>query len=223
MPGFHVRAAQTRSATTTRQTLEAGLSATDLTPRELAFAGDAADTYVPRPGSPSKTLAELAFVSSELSSAPDDESMVSQLSRTKGTTTTTDWAALSHEELTKLCTVCDSESEAAYVFDSDGQGSLEVICDNCRGVGHFKRVCPSAKKYRSLDYVLALLQSKKDKFGNEPPRRPPPRGQRAPFRAMPRRFQARNSGNGGIMAVTGRDATPPGRLRREKIPAMTFQ
>ena len=43
----------------------------------------------------------------------------------------------------------DQESEAAYLylFDADDRGSVEVICDNCRGIGHFRRVCPSAKSF----------------------------------------------------------------------------
>ena len=55
---------------------------TELTPRELAFAGDAADTYVPRSGSPSRSLSELAYAASECA---ETESMVTQLSLTRGT------------------------------------------------------------------------------------------------------------------------------------------
>ena len=96
-----------------------------------------------------------------------------------------------------MCSVADDQdSEACFLFDSDDRGSVEVICDNCRGIGHFRRVCPSAKKFRSLDFAIGILQTKKSKLGDAPPRRPPPSGQRAPFRSMPRRFQAKNYGGG---------------------------
>ena len=111
-----------------------------LTPRELAFAGDAADTYVPRSGSPSRSLSELACVAGEC----ETESMLAQLSLSRGTVTTTDWGMFTKDELHSLCTETDDQSEAAYLFDSDDRGSVEVICDQCRGIGHFRRVCPSA-------------------------------------------------------------------------------
>ena len=173
---------------------------TELTPRELAFAGDAADTYVPRSGSPSRSLNELACAASEC----ETESMLAQLSLSRGTVTTTDWGMFTKDELHSLCTETDDqESEAAYLFDSDDRGSVEVICDNCRGIGHFRRVCPSAKKFRSIDFVAAILQAKKSKLGDAPPRRPPPGGQRAPFRSMPRRFQPKTGGRGGFTTPLG--------------------
>ena len=168
---------------------------TELTPRELAFAGDAADTYVPRSGSPSRSLNDLACAASEC----ETESMLAQLSLSRGTVTTTDWGMFTKDELHSLCTETDGQDgEAAYLFDSDDRGSVEVICDNCRGIGHFRRVCPSAKKFRSIDFVAAILQAKKSKLGDAPPRRPPPGGQRAPFRSMPRRFQPKTGGRGGF-------------------------
>ena len=48
------------------------------------IAGDAADTYVPRSGSPSRSLNELACAASEC----DTESMLAQLSLSRGTVTT---------------------------------------------------------------------------------------------------------------------------------------
>ena len=135
LPGFHVRAPQQRSAAPTRNTLEAGLATSDLSPRELAFAGDAADTYVPRPGSPSRTISELAFAANE---CQDLSSTVGRLSLARGTSTTTDWGMLTREELHSVCAVADDQdSEACFLFDSDDRGSVEVICDNCRGIGHF--------------------------------------------------------------------------------------
>ena len=94
LPGFHTRAAQARSAAPTRNTLEQGLAMTELTPRELAFAGDAADTYVPRSGSPSRSLSELACAAGEC----ETESMLAQLSLSRGTVTTTDWGMFTKDE-----------------------------------------------------------------------------------------------------------------------------
>ena len=121
--------------------------------------------------------------------------MVAQLSLTRGTVTTTDWGMFTKEELHSVCAETDEQdSEADYLFDANDRGSVEVICNNCRGIGHFRRVCPSAKKFRSVDFAMAILQSKKSKLGNAPPRRPPPGGQRALFRSMPRRFQPKGDG-----------------------------
>lgn len=51
-----------------------------------------------------------------------------------------------------------------------------------------RRVCPSVAKFRPHSYLLALHQARL-KRSSSAPRRPPPRGQRAPFREQPRRFQ----------------------------------
>ena len=139
---------------------------TELTPRELAFAGDAADTYVPRSSSPSRSLSDLAYAASECA---ETESVLAQLSLSRGTVTTTDWGMFTKDELHSMCTETDGqETEAAYLFDADDRGSVEVICDNCRGIGHFRRVCPSAKRFRSFDFAIAILQSKKSKLGDAP-------------------------------------------------------
>ena len=133
----------------------------------------------------------------------------------RGTVTTSDWEVLPKDGLDiELAALCD-EGDAIPVgfwanqagerewrievsYDADGVPSIEVICDKCRGLGHRRRECPSADKYRTLAYAIAMLEAAKAraegraeergdaKFG----RRPPPRGMREPFnKAMPRRFQ----------------------------------
>ena len=150
-----------------------------------AYYADAGSTdyHVPRAGSPSRSLALLA-------QHGDD------LAQRHGTTTTTDFGELFVEELAQLC--ADgwiSEAELCHLFDADDTAIVEIICNICRGLGHVARVCPSNKnRARSYAYCIAALraaQLKADKRG--PPRRPPGRGQRPPFRQQPRRFQPRQS------------------------------
>ena len=193
LPGFQTRAPQTRPAAATRNTLEAGLATTDATtPPELGLVAGTLDTYVPRPVSPASTLPELA-------NAADDpsDSTLAQLAHSRGTTTTTDWGLLSEDELCMVVSADDDSSsmvggfEAFALFDSDDQASLEILCDNCGGAGHMRRVCPSVNKFRSHAYLLALHQARANRSAATP-RRPPPRGQRPPFRPQPRRFQPRD-------------------------------
>ena len=174
MPGFHVRAPAARPASNTRTTIEAGL-VTDEGERGLALRAEAGgnDTYVPRAGSPSRSLERVADAGDDLASR-------------HGSTTTTDFGMLTEDE---ICAVCEGglegEFETLHLFDADGRGSVEIICDNCRGLGHMRRVCPSNRnRSRSLDYAIAALQSKKTAAGSAPPRRPPGPGQRPPFTAQ---------------------------------------
>jgi hypothetical protein len=84
-------------------------------------------------------------------------------------------------------------------YDADDTPSIEMLCNCCGGAGHKMLVCPSPKKHRSHMYLVALhtnAAKRKDdnaltKYGaNVGGRRPPPRGQKAPFKAMPRRYSA---------------------------------
>lgn len=190
-PGFHVREKIARPARSTRQTLEQGLVFSEVPgarydgrrsegPRESAYVGEGDDTFVRRPGSPSDTLREMAHAGDEIAGR-------------RGTVTTTDWTMLSSEEMYQLTTfgIIPDQGELIHVADADDTMSVEVICDNCRGLGHLRRVCSSAKKFRSLPFAISVLQMKLDKIGPGPPKRPPGRGQRAPFRPQPRRFQPR--------------------------------
>mmetsp|Transcript_18992 Transcript_18992/g.28586 ORF Transcript_18992/g.28586 Transcript_18992/m.28586 type:complete len:91 (+) Transcript_18992:831-1103(+) len=63
-------------------------------------------------------------------------------------------------------------------------------CDNCRGVGHPRRLCPSPRKYRTFEFAIELLRAARDRADARAQqqggpacggRRPPPRGQRPPF------------------------------------------
>ena len=135
------------------------------------------------------------------------------------TNTTSDFTELDDSVLAaaveETCQLCDTSnlddlddiartcSERGFtietVYDADGTPSVEIVCDNCGGAGHVTRVCPSAKRHRSCEYLLALIKARFDRkeararqAGNPPGgRRPPPRGQHAPFRPQPRRLQPR--------------------------------
>lgn len=70
----------------------------------------------------------------------------------------------------------------AHVVDSVLIATSELICDNCRGGGHKKAECPSAQRYRSFQYAIALLESARRRAdARGPAARGPPRGQRPPF------------------------------------------
>ena len=190
LPGFHTRAPVARPATNARQTLEAGLIVTEgsaglgksaLMERALMMhsAAGSNDYAVPRSGSPARTLELLAVAGNDLASR-------------HGTTTTTDWGELTQEE---LCAACeqggkDGEFEMIYQFDADNVASVELICDGCGGHGHIRRVCPSNQaRRRSIEYCSAGLQARLAKKGpSSESRRPPGRGQRAPFQSQPRRY-----------------------------------
>jgi hypothetical protein len=190
LPGFHARPPAAKPATPMRTTLEAGLLAHDGAGSDAERAYQAShgdfraeagstDYFVPRSISPSRTLALLAVAGDDLSSR-------------HGTVTTTDFGLLTEEE----CAACVAEGETIYVFDADNTGSVEISCNNCGGLAHIARVCPSIKRNRTLGYVIATLQSKLEKVGKDPPRRPPGRGQRPPFHTQPRRFQPARRSDG---------------------------
>ena len=194
LPGFHERAPQVRPSAPTRNTLEQGSMGHDApgqvgresphSPHEFARLGDGNDTFVPRSGSPSRSLALLADAGDELADR-------------RGTVTTTDFTLLSAEEiaLAAQCEGCDNSFEVAYLFDGDDTASVEIICDCCKGLGHVKRVCPSNRsKFRSFEYAIAALRQRQLRAEQRGPmRRPPGRGQRPPFRSMPRRFAPRST------------------------------
>ena len=140
LPGFHVRAPSARPLAGTRQTLESGMAMLEKrgTRSESALVGAAGgnDFEVPRSGSPSKSLALLASVGDELA-------------KRHGTTTTTDWSICSAEELCAACDGAEEQFETVYLFDADDTGSVEMICDCCRGLGHMRRVCPSNRNRSS--------------------------------------------------------------------------
>ena len=120
----------------------------------------------------------------------------------RGLTTTTDFEALPATELALAvqgdCEDCNALGfELEHAFDADGAESVDIICRGCRGFGHLVKHCPSPKKFRSYDYAINMLQNAKARAeersraagGASGGSRPPPRGQRAPFQRLPRRFQ----------------------------------
>ena len=194
LPGFHSRAAAPRQAQNMRQTLESGLSSFEdhRSPSERAhsaqqqFAGST-DFAVPRNGSPTPSLALLASAGHDVADR-------------HGTITTTDFGLLTPDERAAAADEdgIEGEFECIYIFDADDTASVEIICDCCGGLGHIKRVCPSNRnRTRSIAYIIAALQKRQaQKEGRGPPRRPPARGQRAPFRQQPRRYSAARRSDG---------------------------
>jgi len=93
--------------------------------------------------------------------------------------------------------------EIEQCYDAERVPSVELICDNCRDVGHPRRLCPSPRKYRTFEFAIELLRAARDRAdaraqqqgGPRGGRRPPPRGQRPPFLphkpvSQPQRFRA---------------------------------
>ena len=149
--------------------------------------------YVPRSGTPTQSLCLLADAGNDLASR-------------RGTCTTTDWGLCSQEELYNITSSCESSGgseggEMSHVFDQGNAASVELICDCCRGLGHIKRVCPSNRgRFCSLQYAIGVLSAKHASMDGAP-RRPPPRGQRAPFTNKPQGFQPhvfQRGGRGGF-------------------------
>ena len=193
IPGFTPRPKTGKAgASRPSHTIDAGRGAEE---RALG-AGEAEPTFAPlapfRPRSdrlsPTRTLGELV------------EAGFGGV--TRGTTTTTDWRLVGRTELARAADDGSGgngldEFCVEVCFDADDQMTLEMLCNNCRGAGHPGRLCPSAKRFRSFAYVARLIanaeRSAEERGAlqgtGEGGRRPPPRGQRTPFKAMPRRFQ----------------------------------
>jgi hypothetical protein len=122
---------------------------------------------------------------------------------TRDMQTTTDFAALADSGYDLADAISVGEIEGAFslelCYDADDQSSVEIVCDNCRGLGHPKRLCPSPKRFRTFQYAVAVVQGAHKRAEERAAqdgaprggRRPPPRGQRPPFRNQPRRFQPR--------------------------------
>ena len=182
----------------------------------LAASVDAPDSQVgssvaegasigPRSESPSHTLYAVAEAG---------------LALQRGATTTTDFGIVPpHDLSTALAIVCEPcmpqteeggqpQTESGFsvevAFDADGTMTVEVICDNCRGLGHMRKNCPSAKRFRSYKYVADMLTKAHQRAEERAAqrgdprggRRQPPRGQRLPLKTgFPRRFQPAHPSN----------------------------
>lgn len=133
-----------------------------------------------------------------------------------GNATTSDFSTCAHEDLV-LAADDDgmpNDFSLEQCYDAEGIASAEIICDNCRGVGHPRRLCPSPRRFRTFDFAIALLFSAKERADNgaqrdgRPPggKRTPPRGQRPPFRPrarkdQPRRFSTQHSSSSASTGV----------------------
>ena len=115
----------------------------------------------------------------------------------RDTTTTTDFEEVGANDLALAVRGACEDFSLEQCFDADDQSTVEIVCNNCRGLGHPKRLCPSTVRFRSFSYAIAMLQSGMSRADARAQadgaprggRRPPPRGQRPPFRSQPRRFQ----------------------------------
>ena len=80
--------------------------------------------------------------------------------------------------------------------------SGEVICDNCRGLGHMKRVCLSAARFRSLQQVIEALRTASERGpvrgASEPPSPKPARRQ---ITMNNRNYAQRSQGKGKAKGV----------------------
>ena len=143
----------------------------------------------------------------------------------RGTTTTSNFSLIGAEQIA-LAVSADGEGEGfdlEMCFDADDTPSIEPLCNNCRAPGHLARSCPSPKKFRSFSYVISLLQNaeaRAEKRGSERGhapggRRPLPRGQKQPFRPMPRRFNAPAAGPRGPRFAPATPRPPTARLTLE--------
>ena len=76
----------------------------------------------------------------------------------KGNTTTSRLGGVSEQELALAMRGESAECEVCFQADGDNVRSFEIICNNCRGMGHIAKDCGSHKQARSFDYVISALQ-----------------------------------------------------------------
>ena len=80
----------------------------------------------------------------------------------KGNTTTSRLGGVSEHELALAVRGESAECEVCFQADGENVRSFEIICNNCRGMGHIAKDCGSHKQARSLDYVIRALQGAKE-------------------------------------------------------------
>mmetsp|Transcript_44105 Transcript_44105/g.107166 ORF Transcript_44105/g.107166 Transcript_44105/m.107166 type:complete len:1025 (-) Transcript_44105:235-3309(-) len=196
------QAVKSKILTVTGPLRRAGAQARMVVDRGMRVSPVQAPASEPRAVSPTRTLQALAAHGIEVA---------------HDTTTTTDFTTVESADL--ACAADGGNDDDGFsleqCYDADNVPSVELVCDNCRGVGHPRRLCPSPRRYRTFDYAIALLQSAKQRADaraqrdNRPQggKRFPPRGQRAPFRPRPK-----PSGQPRRFSAVGRfvdDAAPP--------------
>jgi len=129
LPGFAVRDPIRRPTRPSHNTLEAGFLTTEAKGGNTLFSAVAGSNnfYVPSSGSPDRSIFALAEAGHDLANR-------------RGTLTTTDWTLMNTDEL-QLCvdySGVEGDGEVAFIADANDQVSVEIICDNCRGIGHLK-------------------------------------------------------------------------------------
>ena len=86
----------------------------------------------------------------------------------RGDRTATDFSQFTEDEIAQL--VLDGElldengevqASLERVCDANDRRSHEITCDNCFGLGHIKRQCPSPVKTRTISFCIEVLQSVK--------------------------------------------------------------
>ena len=137
----------------------------------------------------------------------------------KGNTTTSRLGGVSEHELALAMRGESAECEVCFQADGDNVRSFEIICNNCKGMGHIAKDCSSHKQPRSIEYAISALQSAKEASLRRGPRdgryqgqrRPMQRGQRPPFSnaAAPRGETPRT-----IPTGFRNSSTPASRYRR---------
>ena len=106
----------------------------------------------------------------------------------RGITTTTDWSQVDADSLAEAVAYADASEDGFSIeicCDATDTESVEMICHNCRGLGHAQKDCPSVRKPRTLDFAIELLNRSKQRAasrGNPTPSRPARRGQTFPKR-----------------------------------------
>ena len=96
-------------------------------------------------------------------------------------------------------------------YSTDGK-QLEIVCDNCRGLGHIRRVCPSVNRFRSFQVALETLGKARyrearertvQEYGDKSrvQANPGRSGRSFNNRNQPRRFQQKGRGSGAARSA----------------------
>ena len=85
----------------------------------------------------------------------------------RGTVTTSDFNMTGSELIASAVTE-DGIGDGFNIemaFDADETPSVELICTNCRGLGHPRSLCPSPAKFRSFSYAKSHIENALERNG----------------------------------------------------------